>query len=155
MAEIESAARGLERSTHTEGSTIKQAAKPAVWNTSRYKELWNLALQAGNEQEQAQSQGAADAPEAQADCAVGSSNHHESSDMSGNVVLRADCVDAAPGGMGALDGRMDIEFPLGSGLSMLQSYPVAQGSSSDGSDIKIGAHYPSAEEQAKPQEMTL
>lgn len=134
---------------------MKQAAKPAVWNTSRYKELWNLALKAGSEQEQAQSQGAPNVPEAQADCVVGSSNHHDSSDVSGNGVLRGDCVDAAPGGMGTLDRCMDIAFPLGSGLSMLRSYPVAQGSSSDGSDTQIGAHYPSAEEQAKPQEMAL
>ena len=126
-----------------------------MWNTSRYRELWDLALKAGNEQDQVQLQVAADMPEGQGDCSVTTSNHHDLNDMSIDGEVQGDHVDAVPGGLGALEGGVDIEFPLGSRLPMLRSYPVAQGSSSDGSDTKIGAHCLSVEDAAKLQSITL
>lgn len=126
LADIRSAPRSPGRPSSVrvaQGRVVKQEDKPAVWNTRRYKELWSLAMKAGDEQEQSRMNDAEDGA-----CAGGGASE--------------ECHPGTPA-----EEEMDVDdldevVPLGHGLHLLQSFPV--GASSDGSEIQIGAHYPSS-----------
>lgn len=140
LADMRSASRSPIRATSVRvahGRVSKLEAKPAVWNTPRYKDLWSLALKAGDEQEQDQeTQRPVHGPEDE-ECAAN---------------CLADCDLSNISGAGEMDVDVNEVVPVGSGLRLLQSYPI--GASSDGSENKIGAHYPITEGDAGCQAMS-
>ena len=140
LAEIRSASHPACRALSVrvaQGRIAKQEAKPAVWNTARYKELWSLALKAGDEQEQCHGARSAVQGAMDASCAAaGSDVDRDASNATGEDM---DAVDA------------DEVVPLGDGLHLMQSFPG--GDSSDGSESKIAAHYPSSGGGAGTQDL--
>jgi hypothetical protein len=141
------------------GRISKQEGKPAVWNTPRYKELWTLALKAGDEQEhhlqtQVACLGGTHAPWT-ADCTSVDPMERDTDNHNNNGGPDDMDVDhmEADGALNKGAADLDDVVPLAGGVQLLQSsccsHPVDP--SSDGS-VTIGAHYPSAMEHSGSQE---